>query len=76
MRQARMFIADFRPLAFFRRQLVQLRHLPFQALALELQVGGIGFIFLQLLRQGAPGLVSRRHLAHIGAALVVQQLAL
>ena len=36
MRQARMLVADFRPFALLWRQLVQFRHLPLQAFALEL----------------------------------------
>jgi hypothetical protein len=48
------------------RQLIELAHLPLEALAFEQHVLGIGLEFLALARQRAPGLVGRRHFLHLG----------
>jgi hypothetical protein len=80
MRQAAVLIADLGPFARLDGQLFQLVDLPLQALALHQHVGRIGFEFLALRDQRAPGPVGRHAADRLGvglrAGLAVEQRAL
>jgi hypothetical protein len=83
MRQAAVLVDDLDPFAVLHRQLVQFADLPFEALAFQHHVLGIGLEFLALARQRLPGLVAAGDMPHLfdGARiahgdLVVQQGAL